>query len=247
MNEKTKLTLSMGIFYLIVILFFGLIIIYEKKAVYITPKIKEKMLTYLEEKCSLEERQFFKYQKIISNKNTYSMKVYHKNNKHLYFTVTYKKKKITDTYKKDYLEGKTLNTYMQKIMNKDLKEKLKNHQKINITYNTKLNHCTEEVKKELLKENKNLPIYTVNIDEEIKDITTIKMTLKTIHQNIEKLNLTPKNYHITLTNKTNITKSLNIIIEPTTIENNLDEVILLIENNDLNSLKKYNVECTNLN
>lgn len=247
MNEKTKLTLYMGMFYLIVILLLGLIIISEKKEEYIKPKVKKKMITYLEEKYNLEDRKNFKYQKITQNNKKYSMRVSHKKNKHLYFTVTYQRKKITDTYKKDYLEGKTLNNYMQKVMNKKLKEKLQNNEKINITYNTKLNNCTEEVKNELLKENKNLPLYTVNITEKIEDLVTIKTILKTIHQKIKKLNLTPKNYNITLTNNTNITQSLKIIIEPNTIENNLDEISTLIESNDLASLKKYHVEYTNLN
>lgn len=246
MNEKTKLTLYMGMFYLIIILLFGLIIISEKKKEYITPKIKEKIISYLKEKYK-EEQKSFKYNKITFSKNKYSMKIHHKENKHLYFTVTYQKKKITDTYKKDYLEGKTLNNYMQKIMNKEIKEKLKNPKKINITYNTKLNHCTKEVKNELLKENKNLPIYTVNINENIKDLTSLKNTIETIHQSMKKINLSPKNYNITLNNETNITKSLNIIIEPNTIENRLDEIILLINNNDVDTLKKYNVKYTYLN
>ena len=38
------------------------------------------------------------------------MKVTNKLNKNHYFYITYSNKKITDTYKEDYLEGRTLLT-----------------------------------------------------------------------------------------------------------------------------------------
>ena len=63
MNEKNKLTLAMGLFYLIVILFLGLIIISEKKEKFLLPKVKEKMLNYINKNYQTE-KQNFKYSKI---------------------------------------------------------------------------------------------------------------------------------------------------------------------------------------
>lgn len=245
MNEKTKLTLYMGMFYLLLILVFGLIIINEKKEAMRLPKVKEKIINYTKEKYSDET---FKYSEITSSNNKYSMKIYNKKNKHLYFTVTYQKKKITDTYKKDYLEGTTLNNYMSKKLNNELKEQLINiDYNFTIIYNTKLNNCTEDIKKELINGNYKIPIYTINVKYTISDISLLKDTLTNINNTAKQMNLIPKNYNITLNNKTNPSKSLNIIIEPSTIENNLLEIITLINNNELTNLKKYNVECTYLN
>ena len=47
MDEKNRLTLYMGIFYLLVILCIGLIVIDEKKKDFLIPKIEDKINTYI--------------------------------------------------------------------------------------------------------------------------------------------------------------------------------------------------------
>lgn len=241
MNEKTKLTLSMGILYLLIILTFGLIIINEKKETYLKPKITKKITNYIKEKYP---NQKFTYSKIIFLKNKYSMKISHPKNKNLYYTVTYQNKKITDTYKKDYLEGKTLTNYITKKLNKEIN--LTNYN-INITYNIKLNKCTDNIKNELINNNYYLPLYTINVKKEITNNNQIKNILLDLNNTSKSINITPKNYNITLSNKTTPSKSINLIIEPSIIDNNLDEVITLITNNDKTTLKKYNVTYSYLN
>ncbi len=241
MNEKNKLTLAMGLFYLIVILFLGLIIISEKKEKFLLPKVKEKMLNYINKNYQTE-KQNFKYSKISTNKDKYFMKIYHKNNKNLYFTVTYQKKKIKDTYKEDYLEGKTLNKYLEQKINKKLSK-----EEFTATYNTKLNDCTTLIKEELIKGNDQLPLYTINIEKNITNLTALKTEIISIKERVQALNLTPKNYNIIFNNLQNISKSIHLIIESETINNNLDEIITLIINHDFDTLKKYHVECTYLN
>lgn len=241
MNEKNKLTLAMGLSYLIVILFLGLIIISEKKEKFLLPKVKEKMLNYINENYQTE-KQNFKYSKISTNKDKYSMKIYHKNNKNLYFIVTYQKKKIKDTYKEDYLEGKTLSKYMEQKINKKLSK-----EEFTVTYNTKLNDCTTLIKEELIKGNDQLPLYTINIEKNILNLTALKTEIISIKEQVQALNLTPKNYNITFNNLQNIAKSIHLTIESETINNNLDEIIPLIINHDFDTLKKYHVECTYLN
>ena len=107
MKEQKKLTIKMAIFTFIIFVCFGIIILNEKSAPYYASRIHKKLLTYLNETYKDEINTFSiddtKY------KNTkYTLKVKSKENKNLYFIVTYNSKKITDTYKEDYLEGKTL-------------------------------------------------------------------------------------------------------------------------------------------
>ena len=248
MKEKNNLILTMGLLYLFVILILGLILISEKKDAYIKPKIYKRLTNYINNKYK-DEQKDFKYSKLIKdNQNNYYIKIYNKNNKNLYFKTIYNNKKIIDTYKKDYLEGNTLNKYIEKKLNKELNKRKNNidtkYNNYNITYKTKFNNCTNYIKKKLLKNNYLIPIYTVNIE-----VTTdnIKQTIIDINNDLTKLNLIPKNYNITINNKKNITKSINLIIEPAIIESNIDEVVNLINNNDFTTLNKYNVKCKYLN
>lgn len=249
MTEKNKLTMYMGIFYLLVILFFGLIIINEKKEDFVKPIIREKIINYVKNQYK-EQTQEFKYstlKKEQKEKNKYNLKIYNKENKELYFTVTYQKGKITDTYKKDYLEGSSLNKSIENYLNKTLIKEKTNYKKYKITYKTKLNKCTTYIRKRLLKKDYLKPIYTVEVEENINTLEELKETILQIHNYSKKQNINPKNYDITLNNIKNITKSINIVLEPVIIEESIDEVIALIKKGDLTTLKKYNVNFLYLN
>ena len=58
------------------------------------------------------------------------MKITCKKNKDLYFYLTYKNGKITDTYKEDYLEGKSLLNNLNNKMTKEINNKTKDTYKI---------------------------------------------------------------------------------------------------------------------
>ena len=82
MNERKKLILEMGIFYLIVLLIFGYIIINDKSKNYLMPKIEKKMIAYIDEKYGKTN---FEIQKITYNKrkNIYQIRVNNSKNKNL--------------------------------------------------------------------------------------------------------------------------------------------------------------------
>lgn len=250
MEKQSKLTLYMGMFYMLVILLLGLIIITEKEKDFLIPKIKKNITSYLEEKYQ-DEIKNFKYNKIIRKNNSYLLKIENTSNKHLYFTVTYKNKKITDTYKKDYLEGNTLNTYITNIMNNKLKEVTTNkkipYKSYTISYNTKLNNCTSSVREKLLNKIYDLPIYTINIEESYQHINELKVILTNIISYTTSLNLKPKNYNITLNNAQNITKSMNLIIDNDIILTSIDEVVQTITSNNQELLQRYNIKLKYLN
>ncbi len=250
MEKRSKLTLYMGMFYMLVILLLGLIIITEKKKDFLIPKIKKDINNYLEEKYKDEIKEF-NYDNIIRKDNSYILKVKNTSNKNLYFTVVYNNKKITDTYKKDYLEGSTLNTYMTNKMNNEIKEATINkkvpYKTYKVTYNTKLNNCTSSVKEKLLNKKYNIPIYTINIEDSYQHINELKVILINIVSYTASLNLKPKNYNITLNNSQNITKSMNLIIDNDIILTSIDEVEQIIINNNQELLQKYHIKLKYLN
>lgn len=250
MNNKNKqvqnkLTLYMGLLYLFAILFFGLILINDKKKDILLPKIEEKLKNYAE-KTYKEDKENFSYNKIKRTGDTYYLKVENKKNKHLYFNVNYENKKITDTYQKDYLEGNTLNKYMEEELNKTLQTKENPYNKYKVVYNTKLTDMTSSVKRKLINKNYNIQVYTIEVETSYKDLTELKEILQNLTLYTTTQNLLPKNYNITLNNK-NITKSMNIIIDNDIIINDIDTVVQGVTENNTSLLQKLNIKLKYLN
>ena len=73
----------MGFLYLFAILFFGLILISEKKKDILLPKIEEKIKNYVEKNYK-EEKENLKFNNLKRKGDIYLLKVENKKNKHLY-------------------------------------------------------------------------------------------------------------------------------------------------------------------
>ncbi len=228
---KNRLTLYMGMLYLFVILSFGLIIINEKKPL----QIEKRLNSYVKENYKEE----FNTSKIKKKDKSYYIKLSNKKNKHLYFYVYYKDKKIISTYDNDYKEGKTLNNYMSKYQSKKLRNK-----NYKIKYETKLNNYTKSVKEKIINGNYDVPVYTIYVEETYTDLCT---KLNEINTYINTIKLAPKDYNITLENKENIKESINIKISSDIMNSSLDKVVLSINNNDKLTLNKLNVKVKYLN
>ena len=121
MRQDKKLMIGMTLLFLITFIFLGTLVTTEKLSPYFTNKINEKFKKYLEEKYPNEIENFI-IEKTTYNKKQYQTKVVNQKNKNLYFIITYKNKKITDTYKNDYLKGKTI----LKTIEQELQQKIKN-------------------------------------------------------------------------------------------------------------------------
>jgi len=209
MKEQKKLIIGRGIFAFIVFVCLGVIVVTEKSGEYLIPRAKEKMNSYLEEKYKDEQLYL---ENVTYKASTYKGKVLSIKNKNHYFYVYYTNKKITDTYKKDYLEGKNLLNYTENKLKKTIKEK------VGITCNieiiTKLNTFTEKVQERIITEDNLLSLKFYNIKKELLiDSWTDKEILKEITnfiKNIKSQNITPKYYKITITNKKDITNSIEI-------------------------------------
>ena len=211
MNEGKKLVLARGIFTFFVVVAFGLIVVKEKQATILIPKVKEKINTYVEEH----------YKDIVNDINIgdviyqtpkYTVKITSKENEDYFFYINYENKNITDSYQEDYIEGKT---FLENIKTK-LETEIKNdtNQNCNVEIIASLDKYTSQVKERIIKEEnlKELKFYSINIElnESIwneKEITKdIVNTLKVYNNN----NINPKYYTITITNNNDITQSIEI-------------------------------------
>lgn len=251
MNKQNKLLLGRSIFLLIIIVAFGLIIVNEKSNELLVPKIDKKVKDYINENYNDIKNELI-IKKTKYKTNYYQTKIVSKKNKHHFFYVYYKNKKLTDTYKKDYKEGKNILTYSSKEIEKYIKNKT------NITntikFNHKLNYYTEEVQEKIIDDDKlyTLKIYSLKTDKTINSWTKEEI-IKTIDSIINKCsenNINPKNYIITITNKNDITEAIEISnIDNSFINNPLkDQIISAIMNkSDTNIIKSNNIKVKYLN
>lgn len=247
-KTSNKLYFEMTIFFFIVILCFGLLIIKEKSASFKLNSAKEKITEYINNNYK-DIKNELKKGKIKKNNKSYYMKIYNKKNKDLNFTINYKSKNITSTYKKDYLEGNSLFSILEKNMNNKLSEinNNKEYKNIKIKYDLKLNNCSDNIKEKLINKDYDLSLYTI-VDK--KSINLTKENLQTeiikIHNYIISLGLSPKDYNLTYTDLNNETKSINVIINEEILKNNIDIGKIIIENDEKN-LNLYNIKVKYLN
>ncbi len=222
MKEQKKLTIGMSIFAFIIFVAFGIIIVTEKSAPYFSPRIDKKLNEYLKDN----------YTSVINElnigntnyKNTeYQLKITSFENENLYFYLKYSNKKITDTYKEDYLEGKTLLTKISTDLEEELNKKY--NQNFKVTFITTLDKFSKQVKEKIIKEENisSLSIYT--LESEITsswNSEAITLEIQSFYNTLKQDNINPKIYNITINDSNKENKSIKI--------NNLSKEI--IENNE---------------
>ena len=235
MKKQLKLTLSMALLFLVTFVSFGTIIINEKKEDLFMPHIKNKLENYLKE--NYKEQSNLKTS-ISYKEDKFILKVISEENKNYYFNIYYKDKKITDSYKEDYIEGNTYFKYLEKKLEKDIKKNLDIKTKIDIA--TTLNSMTSKTKKKVLidEDIKQLKIYTLSSELIIEQWNTQSITndITTFINKLEKENIKPNSYNLTITNSNNLNQSVEITnITTDLIENN--KLILVIDDiiNNINS------------
>lgn len=247
-KTESKLYFEMTIFFFIVVLCFGLLIIKEKSESFKKDKVNKKIDEYIDTNYK-DIKNEFKKSKLKYKNNTYTVKISNTENKNLYFSISYKNNKINSTYKKDYLEGKSLFSFLEKNMNYKLK-KLNNdnyYKDLKVTYDLTLDNCTPAIKNKLIKGNYDLSLYTINDKRSISlNKDTLQTELLKLHNYILSLNLNPKEYNVTYTDINNETKSINIIINEETLKNNIDAGRIIIENDEKN-LNLNNIKVKYLN
>ena len=247
MNEGKKLTIQMALFFLVTFVLFGTIIIKEKQNIIFLPKIENSISEYMNntyQNLSLEK------DKVTEKNNVFTMKVKNIKNKNHYFYIKYTNKKITDTYKTDYLEGKTILKHLSTKLEKDIYKETNISYKV--SFDNKFNNYSEKVQKLLLEENiKTLKVYT--IEKEITtswEINNITKTISDTMTTLEKKQFTPKNYTFIITNEKDITQSVKINnIKSSLINENKLQIIIsdIINNNKSNILAENKITYEYLN
>lgn len=245
MKEQKKLTLGMAIFTFIIFVSFGVIILNEKSAPYFAPKIEKKLIDYLKTEYK-DEYNDFDIGTTIYSKTKYNLKVTAKKNKNLYFNIFYDNKKITDTYEKDYKQGKTLLNSITKKIEDELKNKY--NQDFNIVMSKSLDEFSKQIQDNLILKNDlmSLKIYTLETTITSKwNTNDIGSKIIKLNSNLKEENLTPKSYNITIINSKDATKSVKIsnltteIIEDSTLLSSIISDIIKNENSEL--LKQNNI------
>lgn len=240
MNEQKKLTIQMTIFFIIIVTLFTVIVLKEKQSTILLPKVEQKIDNYIDENYNSQE---LTKGKITINNDTYKIKITNKKNKNHYFYITYSNKKITDTYKEDYLEGKNLIKHLNNVIEKSI------YEKTNKQYTIKINNTYDNFSdkiKEILQTEENLEslkIYTLETEiTSLWNTSSITKNITNIMTNLNNKNITPKNYTFIITDKNDITKSVKITnLTIDNIEkNNLSIIINDIINNKQTSILTEN-------
>ena len=210
MNKEKKLLLQRNIFVMILFIAFGTIIISEKSAQFLLPKAEEKIKSYFEEHYEGIKEEVSLGKATYQNQK-YQMKVTSKENKDYYFIITYKNKKYSSTYKEDYVKGKTFLKKLETKLTKKAQEKTNKKTKVQIPLS--LDKYTEKVKERIIKEEDLFDLKFYKIKTEITeqwDSTLITNQITEFITNCEKYGMNPKSYTFTITDKNEITQSVEI-------------------------------------
>ena len=248
MRQDKKLSLLMGLFFLIVMVSFGLIVANEKVSVYRIPKIDKKLKTYVKTNYSNIE---VNMGKTFYKTGGYKLKVFSKENENLYFYINYNNKKITSTYKKDYLEGKTLLDKISKDLKKEISKKVP--YKVSIKMDNTLNNYSTRVRKRIIKEENiiSLSIYNIytELDVDSFDKDGFYNLISKLKSDFKKNNINSKEYNLTISDKNDITKVVEVNNLDSNIENDDLKLIIsdIIDKKKSDILDKYNITYKYLN
>ncbi len=231
-----KLQMQYAIFYGLILFAFGLIVISQTVPQLLTEKVDKKLNTYLKDNYS--DLSNIKKNKTIFKNNRYEKKITNKDNSNYYFYIYYQDKKITDTYKKDYEEGKNFLKIISTKIENDIYKKINKKYKVTIT--DKLSSFSDNTKQKLIKED-NLSsqnIYNIEIKLNSKINTNELVTnISYINKKLKDNNINPKSITMIITDK-----NRKIIINNLVINNDLKQIISdIINNKESNILKKYNI------
>lgn len=252
MNQKNNLLLGRAIFTLFIILSLGLIVMNEKGKELFLPKIESKINDYITNNYESIQSSIINHKITYSNDNHFKMKISSKNNKQHFFYIKYYRGNITDTYQKDYLEGYNILKHIEKSLEKEIKETTNVECEIHAL--NKLNDYSKKVQEQLIEEKnlKSLKFYSLEKEIIIDSFNQKEITNQIILMinKMEENTITPKYYTFIITDKNDITNSIEIThLTNSFITNNQNEEIIhdIIENNNSELLQKNKITYKYLN
>ena len=250
MNSKNSLLIGRGIFTIILIVAFGLVIMNEKKGDLLKTKVSSKLNSYIE--TNYNDFNSFVKEEITYQNDIFTQKIISKKNKKLYFLIKYKNKEITDTYKKDYEEGNTLLTTLNNELSKEVQKQTK--EECQVKNITTLDKYSEKIQERIIKEEEllSLKYYYISKELEITNWNAQEITkqIERFMNTIKEKEITPKYYEITITNKEDITTSIVIsnITEEFLTSNNKEQIIKdILDNKNTNLVKESKITFQNNN
>lgn len=226
---KNRLMLEMSIFAVLLFTACALLVIHEKKNEYLIPKIDQKLKEYVKEKYPNLMKEVNIHKTVYHKKKaSYLMRIENKKNKGLYFIVRYKNKKITSSYKIDYLEGKTLLSKLENELEAQLRKKVTN--KITLHFTQKLNEYNSSIYDRIIS-NDHIPelsIYNINAELESNDfqINSLVTSISNFYHFIHHEGYHPNYYQLRIIHSKNITKEIKLkFLSEKLITQNLEEII----------------------
>lgn len=251
MQKQRRLLFARNIFLFIIFICFGVIIVTEKASGLLIPRVEEKMKNYLNSNYS-DLQNNIKMSNVSYDKAIYKMKITSLINKKHYFYVYYSNKKISDTYKTDYLEGKQLLNSIKKDLEKQIIKKTNTGVKVSII--STLDKYTSRVQDRIINEDNllDLKFYIIEKELTIKNWNSKEIT-KEITELIKKCkdnDINPKYYTIVITNSNDISESIEISkITEEFITNKDNEKIInnILEDNNSKLVKDNKIKYKYLN
>ena len=251
MNKQRRLLFARNVFLFIIFVCFGVIIVTEKASGLLIPKVEKKMTEYLNTNYS-ELLSDIKSSEVTYDKTIYKMKVTSLDNKDLFFYIYYQDKKLTDTYQKDYVEGKKLLEKIKKDLEDSIRKKTNTSVKVEVL--ASLDQYTTRVKDRIIKEDNllELKFYTIEKEIPITDWNAKSIT-KSITELIEKFQdnkITPKSYKIIITNSKDVTEAIeisNITEDFITTKDNEQIISDILNNKNSKLIKENNIKYKYLN
>lgn len=251
MKQDKKLMLYMSILFLIVFVSFGVIVVNDKLSFYYIPKIDKKLNNYIEQNYSNIKNEL-KIGKTKYKNGKYYLKLTSKENKNLYFYIYYNNKKITDTYTTDYKEGYSLLKKIEKDLTKEISTTI--NQTISIKMTNTLANYSKQVQQKIIDEKNliNLKVYNISYETKINTFNTeqIQKEIEDFNTLLENNHITPKYINITITDKNDITNSIeiknisSIFIKDSGLKSGINAII---NNEKSDVLDKYNITYKYLN
>ena len=138
MKREKQLFWARNVFAFIVFVTLGVIVVTEKAKEVLIPKVQEKMEEYIETNYP-DIKEEVNLEKITVSNKVYTMKVSSKKNENWFFYLTYKNKKITDSYQKDIIyKQETPDSFVNNAPNSIYLGLISNNSRINILNNSKI-------------------------------------------------------------------------------------------------------------
>ena len=214
MKKQTVLTLQWAVFFIFVIVAFGMIVLTQKGNLFLYPQIEKKLNTYFQEHYLSIKNEVSKSElKYSYQEKSYYFLYKNKQNENLSFQLTYtKNKKIKSTYQQDYVKGQSFLNKLCEKFEKEIQKLFKQDELSTIQVERKKN-MTDFKKKEkqqllLEKEQKKVAFYQIRLSTSLFNLNAKEMRKKmqTIDAVLKKNGYQPLTYQVTFTLRSDGTK-----------------------------------------